>query len=49
MQFVRRFRLTPEDISKADTNYSESIEVWDGDDVEYALVRGDWEQRNTDL
>lgn len=43
MQLVRRFRLTPEDIAKADTSYSESIEVWDGDDVEYALVRSDWE------
>lgn len=47
MRLVRRFRLTPDEIARADTSHSESIEVWDGDDVEYALERYDWEQRFT--
>jgi RimJ/RimL family protein N-acetyltransferase len=45
MTLVRRFRLTPEDIARADTYHAVSLEVWDGDDVEYALVRADREQR----
>ncbi len=45
MKFVRAFSITAEEIEKADANYSESVEVWDGDDVEYALERSDWEQR----
>jgi RimJ/RimL family protein N-acetyltransferase len=42
MTLVRRFRLTPQDIRAADTYHSISAEVWDGDDVEYALDRIDW-------
>ena len=27
------------------TNHSTSEELWDGDDVEYGLLRADWEQQ----
>jgi RimJ/RimL family protein N-acetyltransferase len=43
MRLVRRFRLTPEDILDSDTFYTESVEVWDGDDVEYAIEKSEWE------
>lgn len=42
MTLVRRFRITAQDIQASDTFYSTSTEVWDGDDVEYALDRADW-------
>ncbi len=44
MTFVRSFRLTPDDILSADTFHAESVEVWDGDDVEYALGKAEWEK-----
>jgi RimJ/RimL family protein N-acetyltransferase len=37
MKLVRRFRLSQEEIKQTDTSYSESAELWDGDDLEYAL------------
>ena len=43
MTLVRRFRITAEDIARADTYHATSLEVWEGDDVEYALERADWE------
>ncbi|MGY8822963.1 MAG: GNAT family N-acetyltransferase [Candidatus Latescibacterota bacterium] len=42
MALVRRFRLAPEDIANAHTNHSETLEVWDGEEMEYALERADW-------
>jgi RimJ/RimL family protein N-acetyltransferase len=39
---VRRFRLTPADMAQADTFYTDSLDIWDGDDLEYALERQDW-------
>jgi RimJ/RimL family protein N-acetyltransferase len=39
MRLVRRLRYTPEEIARSDTFHSESTEVWDGDDVEYAIDR----------
>jgi RimJ/RimL family protein N-acetyltransferase len=42
MTLVRRFRLTPQEVQAADTYHSTSTEVWDGDDVEYALDRAGW-------
>ena len=39
MRFVRAFRITPEDMMKVDTYHTESLEVWDGEDVAYALER----------
>ena len=42
MALVRRFRITPQDILQSDTYHASSVEVWDGDDVEYALDRAGW-------
>jgi RimJ/RimL family protein N-acetyltransferase len=39
---VRRFRLTPADLAQADTFHTDSLVVWDGDDLEYALERTNW-------
>jgi RimJ/RimL family protein N-acetyltransferase len=43
MTLVRRFRITEEDIVRADTYHATSVEPWEGDDVEYALERVDWD------
>lgn len=43
LTLVRRFRLTPEDLQQADTFHADSLELWDGDDLEYALDRSDWQ------
>lgn len=42
MTFVRAFRCAPEDLP-SDTAYTDSVEVWDGEDVAYALDRESWE------
>jgi RimJ/RimL family protein N-acetyltransferase len=44
MRLVRRFRITEQEIAQADTYYAESVEVWDGDDVEYAIEPRGWQQ-----
>ena len=44
MSLVRRFHLVPEDLLQADTYHAASLEVWEGDDVEYALERSEWQQ-----
>ncbi len=45
MTLARTFRLTPDDLAAADTYNVASLEIWEGDDVEYALERADWERR----
>ena len=45
MTLVRTYRLTPADLAAEGTFHSTAQEVWDGDDVEYALERADWERR----
>lgn len=42
MKLVRRFRITTDDLLSADTYHSSSLDVWDGDDLEYAVDRADW-------
>jgi RimJ/RimL family protein N-acetyltransferase len=44
LTFVRAFRITLEDIRAEGTYQSSSDDLWDGDDVEYALTRVDWER-----
>jgi RimJ/RimL family protein N-acetyltransferase len=44
MTLVRTFRLTVEDLQDAGT-FVASGDLWDGDDVEYALDRSDWERQ----
>jgi|SRR5215467_15148121 len=41
----RTFRITIEDLRASGTFHSTSEELWDGDDVEYALQKADWEQQ----
>jgi len=45
MRLVRTYRLTPEDLVAEGTFHSTSQDLWDGDEVEYALEKGDWEQQ----
>ena len=46
LRLVRRFRLTLEELeAEATYDSSSSQEVWEGEDVEYALERADWEQQ----
>lgn len=44
LTLVRRFRLTVEDLQGVDTFHTDVAEVWDGDDVEYALEKTAWEK-----
>ena len=41
MTLVRTFRMSPADLLAKDTIHVASPELWDGDDVEYALERAD--------
>ena len=47
LTLVRAYRPTPADLAAGDTFHNTSQEVWDGDDVEYALSRADWERQAT--
>lgn len=47
MGHVRSFRYSAEEIGASDTAYTESAEVWPGEDVEYALTQTEWERRKT--
>ena len=45
LTLARTFRLTPADLAATGTFYAASQDIWDGDDVEYALSKADWERR----
>jgi RimJ/RimL family protein N-acetyltransferase len=45
MTLVRRYRLTPADLAAQDTVNVTSQDLWDGDDIEYALEKSDWERQ----
>jgi RimJ/RimL family protein N-acetyltransferase len=45
MTLGRRFRLTPADLDSVDTYQAPSQDLWNGDDVEYSLLRRDWEEQ----
>lgn len=45
MKLVRTFRITPADLIGMGTYHVSSPDLWDGDDVEYALERADWERQ----
>jgi RimJ/RimL family protein N-acetyltransferase len=40
LKFVRAFRYTLEDLQSKDTFDGSEEEIWDGDDVEYELMKG---------
>ena len=48
MRFAHSVRLSAADIAVADTYHSDSVEVWDGCDLEYALTRSQWLSRRYD-
>jgi len=45
MRLVRSYRLTPADLVAAGAFHSASQDLWEGDEVEYALKKADWEQQ----
>lgn len=44
MILVRSFRLSPADLLTEATSHHDSLEIWEGDEVEYALDRDTWER-----
>ena len=46
MALVRTYRMTSEEIAAAGTFLNTPGVVWDGDDVEYALTKVDWERQD---
>lgn len=48
MTIVRRFRLTPQDVAHATTCRPASLVPWEGDEVEYAIEKGEWERHPID-
>lgn len=48
LKFVRAYRMTIEELLASDTAaHSASEELWDGDDVEYELLKNDWLRQET--
>jgi RimJ/RimL family protein N-acetyltransferase len=45
LTLVRTYRLTPADLVAAGTTHLPSQDFWDGDEVEYALLKDEWEQQ----
>ena len=45
MRLVRTFRMTSSDLQQEGTCHIPSLDLWDGDDVEYALDKADWTQQ----
>lgn len=44
MRHVRSFRYSAEEIGASDTAYTESMDVWPGEDVEYTITRAEWKE-----
>ena len=45
LTLVRTYRIAPADLLAEGTYHVTSQDLWDGDDVEYALEKADWEQQ----
>jgi RimJ/RimL family protein N-acetyltransferase len=45
LKLVRTYRMTPEGLMAQSTYDATSADLWDGDDVEYALTKADWERQ----
>ncbi len=43
MTLVRRYRSTLDELTTETSNHLSADSVWDGDEVEYALTKADWE------
>ena len=48
MRLVRRFRPTIEELRSVRTSYIEASEPWEGDDLEYAIERSEWQRIRID-
>ncbi len=49
LKFVRAYRMTIEELLTHDTAaHSESEELWDGDDVEYEILKTEWLRQEAD-
>jgi RimJ/RimL family protein N-acetyltransferase len=44
MKLVRKYRSTPEELAAAGTFVPTPEVVWEGEDVDYALDKADWEE-----
>jgi RimJ/RimL family protein N-acetyltransferase len=47
MTLVRRYRPTLDELASKKGNHLSADSVWDGDEVEYALAKADWERQET--
>jgi RimJ/RimL family protein N-acetyltransferase len=47
MTLVRRYRPTLEELTGETSNHLSTGSIWDGDEVEYATTKADWEQAET--
>lgn len=45
MRLVHTFRMTPEMLAAEGTFHADPQDLWEGDDVEYALDRAEWERQ----
>lgn len=45
---TRRFRFTAQDLAQADTFHTDTLELWDGDDLEFVLTRAVWVKQGRD-
>jgi RimJ/RimL family protein N-acetyltransferase len=45
LTLARTYRMTMAELLAQDTYHSSPEELWDGDDVEYALLKADWERQ----
>jgi RimJ/RimL family protein N-acetyltransferase len=48
LTLVRTYRLTPADLAATDTFDAASQDLWEGDDVEYALEKAGWERQEAE-
>jgi RimJ/RimL family protein N-acetyltransferase len=44
MTFIRAFRLTAADLTEVATYAADPADIWEGEDVEYAVTRAQWAQ-----
>src|SRR5579864_1672518 len=45
LKLVRTYRITLEELQATGTFHVSSEDLWDGDDVEYELLKADWERQ----
>jgi RimJ/RimL family protein N-acetyltransferase len=48
MKLVRAYRLTPSDLLAESTFYDAGGDAWDGNDVEYVLLKAEWERNEAE-